>query len=287
MSLATPQATLKIVRKFGLRLEKSLGQHFLVDQNILNKVVAAGELSLADTVIEPGPGIGTLTQALAGRAGTVVAVDIDRRLKPILEYTLEGLSNAHVVFTDALSLDIANLPGGLPVPNKLVSNLPYQIATPLLATYLDKFPQIGLYVGMVQKEVADRILARPATPEYGAFSVKAQYYCDVSRVATVSKHVFMPPPEVASAIVKMRRFEIPRVKVTDKELFFRVVKAAFWQRRKTLRNALLGSPELSFAAPEVSKALEMAKIQPGRRGETLSIEEFAAVANFLAVHKTA
>lgn len=281
MTLATPQATLEIVRKFGLRLEKSLGQHFLVDQNILDKVVGAAELSTEDVVIEIGPGIGTLTQSLATYARTVVAVDIDRRLQPILDYTLRDFNNAFVVFADALSLDLRNLPGDLPIPNKLVSNLPYQVATPILATYLDAFEEVSLYVAMIQKEVADRILAKPGTNDYGAFSVKAQYYCDVERVATVSKNVFMPPPEVASAIIRLRRLPVPRVDVIDKYLFFKVVKAAFWQRRKTIRNALLGSRELTFSADEISRALADTGIDARRRGETLSIEEFASLANAL------
>ncbi|HEY3375413.1 MAG TPA: 16S rRNA (adenine(1518)-N(6)/adenine(1519)-N(6))-dimethyltransferase RsmA [Candidatus Aquicultor sp.] len=281
MTLATPQATLEVVKKFSLRLDKSLGQHFLIDQNILGKIVAAADLGQSDVVVEVGPGIGTLTQELAKRAGCVVAIDLDRRLKPVLEYTLRDYPNANVVFADALSVDIKHLPGNLPVPHKLVSNLPYQVATPILATYLDRFESIGLYVVMIQKEVADRILAKPDTSAYGAFSVKAQFYCDVDRVVTVSKNVFLPPPEVSSAVIKMVRLSAPRVHVTSKDLFFKVVKAAFWQRRKTLKNALTGSPELHFTVDEVMAGLQAANIDPRRRGETLSITEFASVANAL------
>jgi len=281
VTLATPQATLNVIKKFGLRLEKSLGQHFLVDQNILNKVVDAAYLSGEDVVVEVGPGIGTLTQALAERSGTVIAIELDRKLKPVLDYTLEEYDNVRVVFADALSADLRSLPNGLQTPNKLVSNLPYQVATPILATYLDKFEELLLYVAMVQKEVADRIVAKPGTSDYGSFSVKAQFYCDVDRVATISKNVFIPPPEVSSAVVRLKRLPEPRVEVKSKELFFKVVKAAFWQRRKTMKNALSGSPELEFSAETVLKALNEVRIDPKRRGETLSIEEFAAISNAL------
>ncbi|MBE0446864.1 MAG: 16S rRNA (adenine(1518)-N(6)/adenine(1519)-N(6))-dimethyltransferase RsmA [Actinobacteria bacterium] len=282
MTLATPQATLEVVKKFGLRLEKGLGQHFLIDQNILNKIIDAASLTSGDVVVEVGPGIGTLTQALAENAGMVIAIELDRRLKPVLEYTLRDYGNARVVFTDALKVDLRSMPDNLPVPNKLVSNLPYQIATPLLASYLDRFDELSLYVVMIQKEVADRIVARPGTREYGSFSVKAQFYCDVDRVATVSRRVFIPPPEVSSAVVKMRRLPEPRVFVADKELFFGVIKGAFWQRRKTIKNALHGSPELGFSLDEITRALTAAGIDPRRRGETLSIEEFTAIANALS-----
>jgi 16S rRNA (adenine1518-N6/adenine1519-N6)-dimethyltransferase len=282
LTLATPQATLEVVRKFSLRLDKSLGQHFLIDNNILQKVVGAAELSREDIVLEVGPGIGTLTQQLAEHAGTVISLELDRRLKPVLEYTLADYPNAHVVFTDALSADLRHLPGSLPVPDKLVANLPYQISTPLLATYLDKFEHLKLYVFMVQKEVADRITAKPGTREYGSFSVKAQYYCEISQVATISKNVFMPPPEVSSAIVKMVRRDKPDFDVADRDLFFAVVKAAFWQRRKTIKNALQGSPELFIDPSVILAALESVNIDPKRRGETLTIKEFAELANEIA-----
>jgi len=281
VTLATPQATLEVVKKFGLRLEKSLGQHFLIDQNILNKIVSSAYLSKSDVVVEIGPGIGTLTQSLAQRAGRVIAIELDRKLKPVLEYTLAGYDNVSVIFTDALSANLRHFPERLPIPNKLVSNLPYQIATPLLATYLDNFSELSLYVIMVQKEVADRIIAKPSTSEYGSFSVKVQFYCDVERVANISRNVFIPPPEVNSAIVRMKRLPEPRVHVLNRDFFFKVVKAAFWQRRKTIRNALLGSPELKINAERVGSALISCKIDSSRRGETLSIDEFSCLANAL------
>jgi 16S rRNA (adenine1518-N6/adenine1519-N6)-dimethyltransferase len=281
LTLATPQATLGVLKKFGLRLDKSLGQHFLIDKNVLDKVVDAADLSRRDVVLEVGPGIGTLTRALAKKAGTVISIELDRRLQPVLEFTLDGLSNAHVVYADALSVDISKLPTSLPVPNKFVANLPYQISTPLLATYLDRFEQLSLYVFMIQKELADRIYAKPSTRDYGNFSVKAQFYCRVDRVAVISKNVFIPAPEVTSAIVKMSRLPHPNANVYDKKLFFTVVKAAFGQRRKTIKNAIKGSPELQFDVGSIDNALSCSGIDAGRRGETLSLEEFAALANHL------
>ena len=281
MTLATPHATLEVVKKFSLRLDKSLGQHFLVDQNILNKIVDAAELSAEDVVLEVGPGIGTLTQALAERAGKVISLELDRRLAPVLEYTLKGYPNAEVVFVDALKADLLNLPGQLPVPNKLVANLPYQIATPLLAGYLDHFETLRLYVVMIQKEVADRVVAKPATREYGVFSVKAQFYCDISKVATISRNVFIPPPEVNSAVIRLKRYAEPNVVVTGRELFFAVVKAAFGMRRKTIKNALAGSEILQLDAAAAGDLLRRVGIDPLRRGETLTIEEFARIANVI------
>ncbi|MCL6473154.1 MAG: 16S rRNA (adenine(1518)-N(6)/adenine(1519)-N(6))-dimethyltransferase RsmA [Firmicutes bacterium] len=281
MTLATPQATLEVLRKFGLRLEKSLGQHFLVDQNILNKVISAAWLTRDDVVVEVGPGIGTLTVELAKQVNMVISIELDHKLRPVLDYTLQGFDNARVIFADALSVNLKELPGDLITPNKLVSNLPYQIATPLLATYLDSFDNLDLFVVMVQKEVADRIIAKPATSDYGLFSVKAQFYCEVEKIATVSRNVFIPPPEVSSAIVRLTRLPRPRVDVKDRNFFFKVVKAAFWQRRKTIKNALLGSPELDFSLNQVNEALKRAGIDPRRRGETLSLQEFADLANAL------
>lgn len=281
MTLATPHATLEVIKKFSLRLDKSLGQHFLIDQNILNKIIDAADLSRNDVVLEVGPGIGTLTQALAERAGRVISLELDRRLEPVLQYTLRDYPHVDVVFLDALKADLQNLPGDLPVPNKLVANLPYQIATPLIADYLDKFEELSLYVVMIQKEVADRIIAKPATPAYGSFSVKAQFYCDIGKVATISRNVFIPPPEVSSAVLRMERLARPRVAVADKELFFAVVKGAFGKRRKTIKNALAGSERLGADPGTVSTALAVAGIDPRRRGETLSIDEFARIADAL------
>ncbi|MDP2211961.1 MAG: 16S rRNA (adenine(1518)-N(6)/adenine(1519)-N(6))-dimethyltransferase RsmA [Candidatus Aquicultor sp.] len=281
MTLATPHATLEVVKKFSLRLDKSLGQHFLVDQNILNKIVDAAALSADDVVLEVGPGIGTLTQALAERAGKVISLELDRRLEPVLEYTLKDFPNAEVVFIDALKADLLHLPGHLPVPNKLVANLPYQIATPLLAGYLDKFEALRLYVVMIQKEVADRVMAKPATRDYGVFSVKAQFYCDTSKVATISRNVFIPPPEVSSAVIKMERYAKPSAAVADRDLFFAVVKGAFGMRRKTIKNALAGSELLHLDPSTSGELLHRAGIDPLRRGETLSIDEFARIANVI------
>lgn len=277
--LATPKATIDVLERHGFRPTKRLGQHFLVDANTVAKIIGAADLEESDVVLEIGPGIGTLTVAVAPRVSAVVAVEKDRRLIPILDETLEGLGNVKVVPVDALAFDAARLPAGIPIPNKCVSNLPYQIATPIIADYIELFPNIILYVVMVQKEVGDRMLAKPGGKDYGAFSVKLQYFCEIDRVMNVSKHVFIPKPEVDSTVVRLRRRERPPVEVDDRSRFFKVVRAAFAQRRKTLKRAL--SAGLSLTSTDVTAALEQAGINPQRRGETLTIEEFAAVANEL------
>ncbi len=272
-SLATPSATLKILRQFDFKPSKRLGQHFLVDRNILGKIVEAADLSAADTVLEIGPGIGTLTVPLAQLAKSVVALDFDPRLLPVLDYTVGRLANVKVIIADALRFDLRDIEPDKR-PNKLVSNLPYQIASPLLARFLDEFKQLKTYVVMVQKEVADRILARPGGKDYGSLSVKVQYYCQVERIASVSRHVFIPAPEVDSTVVRLVRLPKSSIEVRDEACFFKVVRAAFGGRRKTLRNALSTSPELKLTSVTANKALEQAGIDPKRRGETLSLTEF-------------
>ncbi len=278
-SLATPRATADILKKYGFKPLKRLGQHFLVDANVLKKIVAAAELTEDDVVLEIGPGIGTLTVAMAPLARRVVAVERDSRLIPILDETLKSLGNVEVVLADALEFDPGHPPAGISVPNKCVSNLPYQVATPLLAKYVERYPKIELYVVMIQKEVGDRFLAAPGSKEYGGVTVKLQYFCRVERLMRVSKRVFMPEPEVDSVVVRLRRRSSPPVRVSDERLFFEVVRAAFAQRRKTLRRSL--SSGLSVPRLAVESALDEAGIDPDRRGESLSLEEFAAISNAL------
>ncbi|MHB0976118.1 MAG: 16S rRNA (adenine(1518)-N(6)/adenine(1519)-N(6))-dimethyltransferase RsmA [Candidatus Aquicultorales bacterium] len=278
--LATPRATLEVLKTFGFRTTKQLGQHFLVDANTVDKIVAASDLSEDDVVLEVGPGIGTLTVALAPRVKQVVAVEKDSRLIPILDRTLEGLGNVEIVPADALEFDAEHPPAGIFPPNKCVSNLPYQVATPLLARYLESFPGLRLYVVMIQKEVAERMLAKPGTKEYGSFTVKLNYYCKASKVMPVSKHVFMPKPEVDSAVIRLERLSKPPVDIPDEHFFFKVIRAAFGQRRKTVKRAL--SAGLGIEPSSIQAALEKAGVDPSRRGETLSLEEFAATARAIA-----
>lgn len=278
-NLATPKATAEILKKYGFRPLKRLGQHFLVDANVLNKIVAAAELSKDDVVLEIGPGIGTLTGAMAPLAGRIVAVERDSRLIPILNETLEGLGNVEVVLADALEFNPERPPAGISAPNKCVSNLPYQVATPILAKYVERYPGIELYVVMIQREVGDRLLARPGSKDYGAVTVKLQYFCRIQPVMNVSRHVFMPKPEVDSVVIKFERLPSPAVRVSNEQLFFEIVRAAFAQRRKTLKRSLASG--LSLPPDAIKFSIDKAGIDPDRRGESLSLEEFASISNAL------
>lgn len=276
-NLASPRATREILTRFDFRPRKSLGQHFLVDQNVLRRIVGAASICDGDIILEVGPGIGTLTVALAEKAAEVVAIERDLRLEPVLAETLGGLSNVRIIWEDALSVDLRELPA---MPNKVVSNLPYQIATPLISTLVEGYPEIGLYVVMIQREVGRRMLAEPGGKDYGVFSVKLRYFCDVEKVADVSARVFLPQPEVGSAVIRIKRLPEPRVSVSDPGHLFRVVRASFAQRRKTIKRALAGA--LGRAVDEVTAALEEAGIDGERRGETLSLSEFARLSEALA-----
>ncbi len=281
--LATPTGVGAILKKYGFRFKKSLGQNFLVDENIRRKIVAAAELSSRDVVWEVGPGIGTLTQALAEAAGTVFAVELDERLLEILAETLAGRPNVRLIHGDFLKVDLGKLyenslfemgaAGGL----KIVANLPYYVTTPVIARILEARLDWQLMVVMVQAEVADRMLALPGGKDYGTLSVLVQYYAEVGAVARVPRTVFMPQPEVDSMVVKLRRRATPRVASANPGFYFALVRAAFGQRRKTLRNAVKSVAALDL--PELEKAFLQASIDPMRRGETLSLEEFAALSD--------
>lgn len=276
-NLASPRVTKEILARFDFRPRKSLGQHFLVDGNVLERIIDVSGISDEDVILEVGPGIGTLTVALARGAREVVAIERDRRLEPVLAETLAGLHNVRLLWGDALSADLEVVPHA---PNKLVSNLPYQVATPLIAEYLEHFPGIGLYVVMVQREVALRMLARPGGKDYGVFTVKLNYFCDVAKVLDVSRRVFLPQPEVGSAVVKIRRLEKPKIGVQDAVWLFELVRAAFGYRRKTIKRALAGV--LGRSPAEIEAGLRAALIEPERRGETLSLAEFARLSEALA-----
>ncbi|MDI6822511.1 MAG: 16S rRNA (adenine(1518)-N(6)/adenine(1519)-N(6))-dimethyltransferase RsmA [Actinomycetota bacterium] len=278
--LASPRKTIDILKKYNLRLSKSLGQNFLVDENILKKIIHAANLKSEDVVLEVGSGIGTLTQVLAERAGQVIAVELDRTLIPILSETLKGFENVKLLRRDALKLDLNLLPPSLQ-PNKLVSNLPYNIASPLLVKYLHEYPQIELFVVTIQKELAERILASPGGKDYGAFTLKIQYYSEPKMISIVPRTVFLPPPKVDSAVIKLKRLSSPRVGVKHPSHLFELITAAFEHRRKTIKNSLIHSSRLSYGKREVEKALKGANIDPERRGETLSIYEFALLSESL------
>lgn len=282
--VATPAVTKGILAKYDLKAKKSLGQNFLIDLNILNKIVDAAELDETKGALEIGPGIGALTQQLAKRAGRVVAVEIDQRMLPVLQETLSGYEHATVVHGDVLKVDLEELfrlhfqeSAGVSV----VANLPYYVTTPIVMKLLEERLPLDNIVVMVQKEVADRMAAKPGTKDYGSLSVAVQYYCEPKVVCVVPHTVFIPQPNVDSAVIRLKVRKEPPVAVHDEELYFQVVQASFAQRRKTLSNNLLTRFFTKETKPLMEKALQDAGIDPVRRGETLSLEEFASLTQAL------
>ena len=272
--IASPQVTQHILNRFKLRADKKLGQNFLIDENVVRQIVAAAELSEADTVLEVGPGIGTLTQGLAERKAKVVAVELDTRLLPVLATTLEGYDNVRVVHGDILKVNIMEEVGA---PSfKVCANLPYYITTPIIFALLEKRLPMERLVAMVQKEVAERMAAQPGGKEYGALSVAIQYYTEPKIAFIVPPTSFIPAPAVDSAVIVCKRREKPPVEVCDEGLFFRVVKAAFSLRRKMLSNSL---KNMGIKSEQVAKWLELAGVDGKRRAETLSLEDFAKLTN--------
>lgn len=272
--IASPQVTQHILNRFKLRADKKLGQNFLIDEQVVRQIVAAAELSEADTVLEVGPGIGTLTQGLAESKAQVVAVELDTRLLPVLATTLEGYDNVRVVHGDILKVNIMEEVG---VPNfKVCANLPYYITTPIIFALLEKRLPMERLVAMVQKEVAERMAAQPGGKDYGALSVAIQYYTEPEIAFIVPPTSFIPAPAVDSAVIVCKRREKPPVEVCDEALFFRVVKAAFSLRRKMLSNSL---KNMGIKSEQVAKWLELAGVDGKRRAETLSLEDFAKLTN--------
>lgn len=279
--LSSHSATMDLVKKHGFKFTKSLGQNFLIDDNIVDKIVAGAGIGPGDKIIEVGPGIGTLTREMASRAQNLMAVEIDKNLIPILEDTLGDYDNVKVVNEDIIKADIRglideNLGGG---PVKLVANLPYYITTPIIMRFLEENINVTDIVVMVQKEVAERMNAQPGGKDFGALSVAVQYYCDTEIVAKVPRHLFVPQPNVDSIVIALRIRPERKYKVDDEDLYFKVVKAAFGQRRKTLLNSISSMGNL--AKDQVKEALEEAGIDPKRRGETLSLDEFAILSNVI------
>lgn len=279
--LSSHSATMDLVKKHGFKFTKSLGQNFLIDDNIVDKIVAGAGIGPGDKIIEVGPGIGTLTREMASRAQNLMAVEIDKNLIPILEDTLEDYDNVKIVNEDIIKADIRglideNLGGG---PVKLVANLPYYITTPIIMRFLEENINVTDIVVMVQKEVAERMNAQPGGKDFGALSVAVQYYCDTEIVAKVPRHLFVPQPNVDSIVIALRVRPERKYKVDDEDLYFKVVKAAFGQRRKTLLNSISSMGNL--AKDQVKEAMEEAGIDPKRRGETLSLDEFAILSNVI------
>lgn len=278
MKLYSPKEISNIKDKFGFKLSKSLGQNFLTDKNIIDKIVDATEADENTLVIEIGPGIGVLTGELAQRAGKVIAIEIDRNLLPILSYTLGEFDNVEVINIDVLKADLNRIIEDSGYEKvKIVGNLPYYITTPIIMGLLESKVKADDIVIMMQKEVADRIRSEEGSRVYGAISVVVQYYCNVTQVAAVSKDVFYPPPKVDSAVLRLSPKKAKTHELKDEALFFSIIKAGFGQRRKTLSNSL--GAVSGFTKEEILRGLEAAGIEPKRRAETLSLEEFSKLAD--------
>ena len=282
--LSNPQKTIEVLQKYNFTFQKKFGQNFLIDPHVLDKIIAAAEITKDDFVLEIGPGIGTLTQYLAEAAREVVAVEIDSSLIPILEDTLSSYDNVSVINEDVLKVDLKKLAeernGGKPI--KVVANLPYYITTPIIMGLFESHVPLKSLTVMVQKEVALRMQAGPGTKDYGALSLAVQYYADPYLAANVPPNCFMPRPNVGSAVIRLTRFEETPVKVTDEALLFRLIRTSFNQRRKTLQNGLVNSPELHFSKEQVAAAIETLGVSPSVRGEALTLEQFAALCNALS-----
>ena len=277
LRLSVRKDLLALLSRHGVQPRKRLGQNFLTDGRVLERIVRTAELSPSDQVLEIGAGAGTVTRELARVSPRVLAVEIDGRLRPVLDETLGDLPNVQVVIADVLALDLpALLSDG---QWKVVANLPYYVTTPILTRLIELIEHFPLIVVMVQREVADRLTASPGGKDYGSLSVFTQWHCEVAPILHLSPHCFFPEPEVASTLVTLCRRQSPPVSVQDQAHLFRVVRAAFGQRRKTLLNALVGSPDLGVSKEQALAALRAAGIDPGRRGESLSLTEFAALSN--------
>ena len=280
-TLGNPQNTIEVLQKYHFNFQKKFGQNFLIDTHVLDKIISAAGITKDDFVLEIGPGIGTMTQYLACAAREVVAVEIDKNLIPILEDTLQDYENVSVINDDILKVDIAALAEdknqGRPI--KVVANLPYYITTPIIMGLFEKNVPLESITVMVQKEVADRMQVGPGTKDYGALSLAVQYYAEPYIVANVPPNCFMPRPSVGSAVIRLTRHQEMPVQVKDEKLMFRLIRASFNQRRKTLANGLKNSPELQFSKEEIETAIEKLGKGASVRGEALTLEEFAKLAN--------
>ena len=280
--LSDPKKTIEVIQKYQFAFQKRFGQNFLIDAHVLEKIVSAAGITKDDCVLEIGPGIGTMTQYLAESAGQVIAVEIDTNLLPILADTLKDYSNVKVINQDILKVDINELVkeynNGRPI--KVVANLPYYITTPIIMGLFESNVPIDNITVMVQKEVADRMQVGPGSKDYGALSLAVQYYASPYIVANVPPNCFIPRPNVGSAVIRLTRYQEPPVQVKDPKLMFKLIRASFNQRRKTLQNGLNNSPEVSFSKEEITKAIESLGVSPSVRGEALSLEQFAQLANY-------
>ena len=281
--LSNPQRTIEVIKKYEFCFQKKFGQNFLIDGHVLDKIIAGAGVTKDDMVLEIGPGIGTMTQYLAEAAGKVVAVEIDRNLLPILQETLADYDNVKVIHADVLSLDLEKLVqeenGGRPI--KVVANLPYYITTPIIMALFEQHVPLANVTVMVQKEVAARMKSGPGSKDYGALSLAVQYYAEPYIVANVPCNCFMPRPNVDSAVIRLTRYEEPPVQVNDEKMLFKILRASFNQRRKTLQNGLNNSSELNFTKDQIAAAIAEAGFSPSVRGEALTLEQFAKLTDIL------
>lgn len=282
-NLGIPQNTIAVLQKYHFNFQKKFGQNFLIDTNVLDKIIASAKITKEDCVLEIGPGIGTMTQYLAENAGEVVAVEIDKALIPILEDTLSAYDNVTIINEDILKVDINQIAqernGGKPI--KVVANLPYYITTPIIMGLFESHVPLKSITIMVQKEVADRMQVGPGTKDYGALSLAVQYYAKPEIVANVPPNCFIPRPNVGSAVIRLTRYEEPPVQVKDEKLMFALIRASFNQRRKTLVNGLGNAAGLQVTKEQVLNALEQMKLPATVRGETFTLEQFAMLSDLL------
>jgi 16S rRNA (adenine1518-N6/adenine1519-N6)-dimethyltransferase len=285
MHLGNPTNTIAVLNRYGFSFQKKFGQNFLIDENVVEKIVRDAGVTKDDFVLEIGPGIGTMTQILCENAREVVAVEIDDKLIPILtEDTLSWYDNVTVIHEDILKLDIVKLAnernGGKPI--KVVANLPYYITTPIIMGLFESHVPLDSITIMVQKEVADRMQVGPGTKDYGALSLAVQYYAKPQILLNVPASCFMPRPNVDSAVIQLTRYEKPPVEVADEHLMFRLIRASFNQRRKTMTNSVGNSPEMSVSKEQMAAALEKCGLSATVRGEALTLAQFAELANVLS-----
>ncbi|GMQ59536.1 16S rRNA (adenine(1518)-N(6)/adenine(1519)-N(6)) -dimethyltransferase RsmA [Vallitalea sediminicola] len=282
-SIASPKKTIEIIKKYDFAFQKKFGQNFLIDSHVLNKIVTSSDINKEDVVIEIGPGIGSLTQQLAENAKQVIAIEIDKKLIPILEDTLSDYNNITIINEDILKVDLVKLvrEKNNNKPIKVVANLPYYITTPIIMGLFESNVPVDSITVMVQKEVADRMKAKPGTKDYGALSLAVGYYSEPYIVANVPPNCFMPRPKIGSAVIKLTKYKQPPVEAKDVKLLFRIIRASFNQRRKTLINGLYNNLEGIFEKEQLKQAIEDIGLKQNVRGETLSLEEFSNLANKL------
>lgn len=282
-TLGIPQNTIEVLQKHKFNFQKKYGQNFLIDTHVLERIMDAAQITKEDCVVEIGPGIGTMTQYLAERAGEVVTVEIDKNLIPILQETLADYDNVTIINEDILKVDLNEIVqkknGGKPV--KVVANLPYYITTPIIMGLFENQVPLKSITIMVQKEVADRMQVGPGTKDYGALSLAVQYYAKPEIVANVPPNCFIPRPSVGSAVIKLTRYSEPPVAVRDEKFMFSLIRASFNQRRKTLVNGLTNAQNLFVSKEQVAAALEKMELSATVRGEALTLEQFAMLADLL------